>query len=111
MRLKYTVLVKKEMRKNMKRILCIALSLILLTGCSPQKENKTRKTDTAESYVSGVWLSYSELDAVLKTGDFKNGFDAVASNCKSRGITDLFVHTRTTRNISTAWLKPAKEIL
>lgn len=94
MHLKYTVLVKKEMRKNMKRILCIALSLILLTGCSPQKENKTRKTDTAESYVSGVWLSYSELDAVLKTGDFKNGFDAVVSNCKSRGITDLFVHTR-----------------
>lgn len=78
----------------MKKALCLLLVLLTLTGCSFQKSEKSKRTETSEPYITGVWLSYSELDGILKTGDFKNEFDKVVSNCKSRGITDIFVHTR-----------------
>lgn len=79
----------------MKKILCMLLVLLMLTGCSSlEKSDSTYKTNTADTYISGVWISYGELDALFGTNDFKNQFNAVISNCKSRGITDVFVHVR-----------------
>ena len=79
----------------MKKILCMVLVLLMLTGCSSlEKSDSTYKTNTADTYISGVWISYSELDTLFGTNDFKNQFNAVISNCKSRGITDVFVHVR-----------------
>lgn len=79
----------------MKKILCMVLVLLMLTGCSSlEKSDSTYETNTADTYISGVWISYSELDTLFGTNDFKNQFNAVISNCKSRGITDVFVHVR-----------------
>ncbi len=78
----------------MKRILCAALALMLLCSCSPLQgggsEGESAKTD----YIKGVWLSFSELDNMLAYGDFKGEFENAISNCKSCGITDVFVHIR-----------------
>ncbi len=79
----------------MKKLLSIILILMLLVGCSPmQKDLSVTETDAADTYITGVWISYAELDNLLANGDFKNQFNTVLSNCKARGITDVFVHTR-----------------
>lgn len=75
----------------MKKLFCIMLSFLLLAGCSSSK-TQDKKTDE-QNYITGVWISYSELDAMLG-GDFKAEFDNAVQNCKKRGITDLFVHIR-----------------
>ena len=79
----------------MKRFFCVIMVLIMLVGCSPieKGENKSA-TNTKNVYVTGVWITYSELDGMLANGDFKNQFDEVLSNCKAHSITDVFVHTR-----------------
>lgn len=74
----------------MKRLLCIMLVLILLAGCSTAEPNITQEK---QNYITGVWMSYSELDAMLQK-DFKAEFSAAVQNCISMGITDIFVHTR-----------------
>lgn len=79
----------------MKKLLSIIIILTLLAGCSPMQKNPSvTETDTADTYITGVWVSYAELDGMLSGGDFKNQFDTVLSSCKARGITDIFVHTR-----------------
>lgn len=67
----------------------IVLILLLLNGCRPVD---TSLQVESQSYVTAVWLSYNELDAILKT-DFKSEFKKLISNCKEREITDIFVHT------------------
>lgn len=75
----------------MKKLVCAILVLFFLVGCTNgtavNQENK--KSD----YITGVWVSFSELDAML-LGDFKTEFDAAVQNCKARHITDMFVHVR-----------------
>ncbi len=74
----------------MKKILCIAL-VLLLVGCSPV--NTSSNTVAKQKYITGVWVSYSELDTMLGR-DFKTEFSTVVQNCLLRGITDMFVHIR-----------------
>ncbi len=74
----------------MKRLLCTMFVLILLAGCSTAEPNVTQEK---QNYITGVWVSYSELDAMLQK-DFKAEFSLAVQNCTSRGITDIFVHTR-----------------
>ncbi len=75
----------------MKKLLCVVFVLLLLVGCSPVEEfGQSTKTD---SYITGVWVSFSELDQML-AGNFKDEFDTVIKNCKLRGISDMFVHIR-----------------
>lgn len=79
----------------MKKILCIMISLLLLAGCSSYEEyDKVYENETLQSYITGVWLSYSELDSLLASGNFKSEFESALSNCKARGITDMFIHIR-----------------
>ena len=74
----------------MRKLLCVMLILLLLAGCSP---TDTVSNDVKQDYITGVWVSYSELDIML-SGDFKAEFDAAVQNCLSRGVTDMFVHIR-----------------
>ena len=75
----------------MKKLLCIVLMLVLLAGCSPMET--ASGTENKQNYITGVWVSYSELDTML-AGDFKAEFNTTVQNCVSRGITDMFVHVR-----------------
>ncbi len=72
-----------------KNFLVMILICVLLCGCSPANNQDGKSTS-----IVGVWISYSELDAMLSNNDFKNQFCATVDICKSRGITDVFVHTR-----------------
>lgn len=75
----------------MKRVLCIVLIFLLLTGCSPV--DTASQSNSKQGYMTGVWLSFLEMDAMLQH-DFKAEFNTVMANCKSRGVTDIFVHIR-----------------
>lgn len=74
----------------MKKLLCVMLILLLLVGCSP---TDTVSDSVKQEYITGVWVSYSELDTML-SGDFKDEFGVAVQNCLSRGVTDMFVHIR-----------------
>ncbi len=78
----------------MKRILCAVLVLILLCSCAPLESGGSQGESIKNDYIKGVWLSFSELDNMLASGNFKSEFDLALSNCKARGITDMFVHIR-----------------
>lgn len=75
----------------MKKFLCLVILVALLcaTGCA---EDVPLVAFDEQRYITGVWISYSEIDAMLKN-DFKAEFDAVVKNCVSREISDIFVHT------------------
>ncbi len=75
----------------MKKLICAILVLFLLVGCTNHTavNHENEKID----YITGVWISFSELDHML-LGDFKAEFDTAVQNCKTRGITDMFVHVR-----------------
>lgn len=77
----------------MKKILCIIFVLLMLTGCLPTQSSSNDNETNKENYITGVWVSYSELDTMLR-GDFKSEFNTAVSNCASLGITDMFVHAR-----------------
>ncbi|MDO4608277.1 MAG: family 10 glycosylhydrolase [Clostridia bacterium] len=74
----------------MKKLLCVVLMLMQLCGCVPIEKSAEQGTDR---YITGVWVSFYELDGMLK-GDFKAEFNAAVQNCKSRGIGDMFVCVR-----------------
>lgn len=76
----------------MKRAICIFTVIFLIlgmSGCAEQTESKA----TTEKIV-GVWFSYSELDAMLLSGDFKAEFTKALNNSKNLNITDFFIHIR-----------------
>lgn len=87
----------------MKRIIVMVLMLTLvLTGCAQSfmnESSESKVTEKAESMKniasSGVWLSFSEINAMLKsTEGFKIQFESVIQNCKSLKIENLYVHVR-----------------
>ncbi len=73
----------------MKRIICVLVALCLLVGCSAADAYEKPQ----QQYITGVWLSFSELDQMLG-GDFKAEFKKAVQQSKDRGITDMFVHVR-----------------
>lgn len=82
----------------MKKLLCAFLCALFcaLCACSPQSavsspDNTAQAAENGK--ITGLWLSYSELNAML-SGDFSEQFGALLENCRSIGITDLFVHVR-----------------
>ena len=75
----------------MNKILCVVACLVLLAGC--RRLNQSIPIYEQPQYLTGVWISFSELDAMLQC-DFKQEFNTVIQNCKAREITDVFVHVR-----------------
>ncbi len=75
----------------MKKLLCMVLVALLLCGCVPIE--KSDPEPSADRYITGVWVSFYELDSMLK-GDFKAEFSAAVQSCKSRGVSDMFVCVR-----------------
>ena len=71
----------------MKKVLAVLISLMLLCGC-----NRSETSVTVINH-SGVWLSYSEVNSMLK-GDFKDEFDSLIKNCRELSINNLYIHTR-----------------
>lgn len=74
----------------MKRLICLLCAFLTFCGCSPIEQEYTAKKN---DYITGVWLSFAELDTML-AADFKQEFDTVIKNCKAKSITDMFVHVR-----------------
>ncbi len=74
----------------MKKIVCLfVLFVFVLTGCSAKVAEKSADLE----FSKGVWLSYTEIDTLLKSPQgFKQGFDAVLENLKGLCITDLYFH-------------------
>ena len=77
----------------MKRALCLCVAVcVFLVGCTaPEKAPEKAGENT---YVKGVWFTYSEIDVMLNSANFKTEFQKAANNCKSFGITDVFIHIR-----------------
>jgi len=75
----------------MKKAVAVIICLILC-GCSTNPKVKTNnKTD---NFISGVWISHSELDNMLISDNFKDLFTNAVKNIKQNGITDVFVQVR-----------------
>lgn len=82
-----------------KLIVCLLVFCLLLAGCTP--ENSSILSDESEeltyknSSVSGVWLSFSEINSMLESeAGFKAEFDKVIENCKALKIGEIYVHIR-----------------
>lgn len=73
----------------MKKIICLALALFLLSGCAAPESGANKK-----SPFIGVWISCYELRAMLQSGNFKEEFTAAADNLYRFCATDAFVHVR-----------------
>lgn len=78
----------------MKRIICVLLLSLLLVSCTPLEEPLSNNSTLAQDYINGVWLSFSELDAFIASGEFCSQFKNAVSECKKRNISDMFVHVR-----------------
>lgn len=77
----------------MKRILCLVMAVgLLFSGCVEKKA--VPETADENTYVKGVWFTYSEIDAMLGSNDFKKEFSTAVQNSKGLGITDAFIHIR-----------------
>lgn len=76
----------------MKRAVCVLLLMTLFftsSGCL-----KLDKKEKTEQKIIGVWFSYSELDSMLNSGNFKDEFKTAVNNCKDFGVSDVFIHIR-----------------
>lgn len=79
----------------MKKVICVLIALILcLAACENEAvETENLKPKTDFSY--GMWLSYSEIDTLLKEPEnFKSEFAEIISNAVNLGITELYIHIR-----------------
>lgn len=78
----------------MKRVICMLIAAVLLCGCTAPAKNEKTEPERIGEYIKGVWLSYSEVERMLSSGNFTAAFDTAADNCADLGITDMFVHVR-----------------
>ena len=77
-----------------KRIISALLVIILcLCGCSLENE-KPLKVNKEVKAIKGVWISFSELDTMLNTENFKQEFCIAADKMQNSGITDAYIHIR-----------------
>ena len=74
----------------MKRIvLCLALVLLILSGCVPKKMETSQ-----DEYRVGMWFSYNEVDRILNSSDYEGAFGTALENCARLGASDIFLHVR-----------------
>lgn len=81
-------------RCKIRRILVVFLGLtIFLAACQPVKNDPTKKEAQPEE-IRGVWVSYSEVNAILADGGLEQNYKDLLENCTALGLTDLFLHIR-----------------
>lgn len=73
----------------MKRLLVILITVLFLSGCTPEAATKAENRKKP----NGVWLSYSEVNAMLGSG-FKDEFQKLINNCQKLQIDNLYIHVR-----------------
>lgn len=79
----------------MKRTMCIIFCIgFLLCGCNKSKEDEKARIYNSGDYTVGVWMTYSEINSMLKNGNFKKDFKEAVENFKKAKITDLYFHIR-----------------
>lgn len=76
----------------MKRVVGIILALAVLLCSCGNTAKPPPETQDPDLYFVGVWISYNELEKMLSL-DYKTEFERAVSNCKSAGVTDIFLHT------------------
>ncbi len=75
----------------MKKVLAVLSLIIVLCSCSNKKPMEYKDIVSG----SGVWISYYELEGMLKSDDgFESEFQKVIENCKDFRIENLYLHTR-----------------
>ena len=73
----------------MKKIIAYILVMIVtLVGCTSIPATDKKAPD---SKISGVWITYSEIDELLSGSEFKDRFLSVSANLKKYNITDVFI--------------------
>ena len=82
-----------------KIIVCVLAFFLLLAGCSVGDSSSIPQNREVLPYenasTSGVWISFSEINAMLKSEDgFKTEFDKAVENCKALKIGEIYVHIR-----------------
>lgn len=81
-------------RQSVWRVGALVLGLIVfLTACQPVQGN-TKKQKTQPEEIRGVWVSYSEVNALLADGGLEQNYKNLLENCAALGLTDLFLHIR-----------------
>jgi len=77
----------------MKKLMCIftvICFLVSISGCAKRVVNKA----VSPQKIMGIWFSYSEIDSMLLSGDFKGEFMTALNNAENLNITDFFIHIR-----------------
>ena len=73
---------------------CLVSVLLVLSLCCCRKGYYETPKQEKDPFIKAVWISYSEINSMLKSGEFKDEFLNAANSCEALCITDLFVHTR-----------------
>lgn len=82
----------------MKKCLLLLFAVcFLIAGCSsntalPQK--RIVPVSESKKYMVGVWLSYSEINAIISDNGLESNLNKVISNLNSISATDIFIHVR-----------------
>lgn len=75
----------------MKKVLAVLCLVLILCSCSNKKQSEYKPSVTG----SGVWISYYELEEMLKCDEgFETEFQKLIENCKDFRIENLYLHTR-----------------
>lgn len=76
----------------MKKIVAIIFSFIIGLSACAVIENEI-SGGYAKSVSSGIWLSYSEINEILKSDNISEKIEEVSLNCKSLEIENIYIHT------------------
>lgn len=68
-------------------------ALLLCCSCRSPEKGQPLKEEKEIGYINGVWMSYIEIDSMIKSGNFEKSFDEALEKCGSLHITDIFFHT------------------
>ena len=79
----------------MKKLWIILVCVFCIAGCSANTETPKTSVDNTGTATSGVWISYSELNGMLKSENgFKAEFQNAITNLKQLKIENVYLHVR-----------------
>ena len=75
-------------------LLSVILIITFVCGCTPTAKTPPEVPIAINNSIKGVWISFSELDIMLNSEDFKSEFEAAAEKMQKAGIGDAYIHIR-----------------